>query len=252
MINEAKKSIERSISEGIKGLGFKKKKYFYYKLIRPNIYATIGVSSFSALHVKCRAYSIQIGILYEDVEKIAYELTGINELAMMRPTMSMDIGYLMPENRFKEWEFSYEFSNEQEFSEMFKAIETYGNAYWEKYSNFDNFFHAFYIRERGIQNDTRDRYLPILYYIRGEKDKGLEVIEEAIARKQKKQTDEEIRKESMNQDAYIIRAGEGEPHTMDEWNKILKEQSHIVIVGSGIGQVSQEYLDFKERYIQLT
>ncbi len=33
MINEAKKNIERSISEGIKTLGFKKKKYFYYPLV---------------------------------------------------------------------------------------------------------------------------------------------------------------------------------------------------------------------------
>lgn len=251
MINEAKKNIERSISEGIKTMGFKKKKYFYYKLLKPNIYATIDVSSFSAFHEKCRAYSIQIGILYENVEKIAYELTGIDKLALMKPTMSTDIGYLMPENRFKRWEFSYEFSNEKEFSEMFKAIETYGNGYWEKYSNSDVFFHAFYIREAGIQNATRDKYLPILYYIRGEKEKGLQVIEDAIIRMGTRQTDEEIQKESISGDAYVIRAGEGKPLTMEEWNKMLKERKNIIIVGSGVGKVSQEYLDFKERYMQL-
>ena len=37
MINEAKKSIERSISEGIKGLGFKKKKHFYYNVSSMNL-----------------------------------------------------------------------------------------------------------------------------------------------------------------------------------------------------------------------
>ena len=252
MINEAKKSIERSIAEGIKGLGFKKKKHFYYKLIKPNIYATIGVSSFSALHVKCRAYSIQIGILYEDVEKIAYELTGINELALMRPTMGIDIGYLMPENRFKNWEFSYEFSNEKEFSEMFKAIETYGNAYWEKYSDFDNFFHAFYIREGGILNDTRERYLPILYYMRGEKDKGVEFINETIRRRSIRPTDEELLAGRDPQSTIILRAGEGSKLTGDEMEKMLKSLpsgGSLQIVGAGCnGEVDPEYLKFAERY----
>lgn len=93
--------------------------------------------------------------------------------------------------------------------------------------------------------------IPVLYYLRGEKDKGLQIIEEAIARRQRKQTDEEIQKESIGGDAYVIRAGEGKPLTMDEWNKMLKERKNIIIVGSGVGKVSQEYLDFKERYMQL-
>lgn len=249
MINEAKENIERGISEGIKALGFKKKKYFYYKLIKPNIYATIGVGSSSAFHEKCRAYSIQLGILYENVERIAYELTGINKLALMKPTMSTDIGYLMPENRFKKWELSYEFSNEKEFSEMFKAIETYGNEYWGKYSNSDVLFHAFYIREAGIQNVTRDKYLPILYYIRGEKEKGLQVIENAIARMGTRHTDEELRW-NQNENMAILRAGEGSHMSAEEMEKLLRDNGSFMIV-AGDGVVSPEYLEFREKYMQL-
>jgi hypothetical protein len=51
-------------------------------------------------------------------------------------------------------------------------METYGSAFQTKMSSFDNLFDAFYTRMPGILDMKRDKYLPILYYLKGEKQKG--------------------------------------------------------------------------------
>ncbi len=250
MLIENSKQIQKIIVERFKSMGFKKNGYDYYKEWKPGVYVGIGESSFTGYHVNCRRFGITVCILHEEVEAIISRLTN-RDTKQLRPTLSIQLGYLMPEKQFKTWEFSYGDSNDEVFSDMFNAIDMYAYPFWDRASDIDNLFSIFLNREVLVSIPARETVLPILYYLRGEKDKGLQIIEEAIVRRQRKKTDEEIQKESIGGDAYIIRAGEGKPHTKEEWNKMLKERRNIIIVGSGVGKVSQEYLDFKERYMQL-
>lgn len=250
MIIENSRQIQKIIVERFKSMGFKKNGYDYYKEWKPGVYVGIGESSSAGYHVNSRRYGITICILNETVENITSRLTN-RGTKHQTPTLSIQLGYLMSENRFKEWEFSYGDSNDDVFSDMFNAIDMYAYPFWEKASDIDNLFSIFLNREVLVSIPARETVLPVLYYLRGEKDKGLQIIEEAIARRQRKQTDEEIQKESIGGDAYIIRAEDDKPNTKEEWNKILKEQKNIIIVGSGVGKVPPEYLDFKERYMRL-
>jgi hypothetical protein len=50
--------------------------------------------------------------------------------------------------------------------------------------DFNTLFQTFEICGGSVVNVSRDRRLPILYYLKGEKEKGLKFIEEAIERQQ--------------------------------------------------------------------
>ncbi|MCQ2217429.1 MAG: hypothetical protein MJZ33_02960 [Paludibacteraceae bacterium] len=215
MANEAKKNIEKQMEERILSMGFVKKKKDYYKKWGADIYAVISISSSTGYHVHCRRYGITIEIINEEVQKYEHKLMNEDPKRNL-PTLSIQLGYLMPVRRFMEWEFSYENSNEETFSEMFNAIETYAFPFWDKCSDFDRLLNLFLNREVFMSISVREIVLPILYYMRGEKDKGVQITKEALSR-------------------------------------MKKERSEDGVVRSELGVVTEleRYLSYVERYMQL-
>lgn len=220
-----KKIVEKGLADICDRIGFKKKKYNFYKPINEDVYATLGFGL--ALHrVREHIYvNATVGVLHKNIEEFKKKLTGYNNLEVMQPTSGLQIGYLMPENIYKEWDFIENTDNSHVFEDILINIQTYGFPYQEKMKDFDNLLEAFEKRVPGILNQARDRYLPIFYYLKGDKQKGLKAIEEAIERQKKPMTEEEI-----------------------EFLKKLAGTGGQVIVGSGVGKVDPEYLKFAQRF----
>jgi len=217
--------VEKGLVNMCGKIGFKKRKYNFYKPMNELVYATLGFPL--AKHVaKGHIYvNVVVGVLHKNVENLYYKLTGYNRLDIMQPTIGNTIDDLIPENSYKEWDFIEGEDNSHLYDDILSCIQTYGFPYQEKMKDFDNLLEAFEKRAPGILNWARDRYLPILYYLKGDKQKGLKFIEEAIERQKQPISETEL-----------------------ERLKKLAGPGGQVIIGSGIGKVDPEYLKFAENY----
>lgn len=244
-----KKEVEKGLAVISNRMGFKKKKYNFYKPINEMVYATLGFGL--ATHTdKGHVYvNVTIGVSHKDVEVLRTKLTGYNSLDIMQPTVGIQIGYLMQGNSFKEWDFAENTDNSHVYEDILKNIQTYGFAYQEKMKNFDNLFEAFEKKVPGVLNHARDRYLPILYYLKGNKAEGLKAIEESLERQQKPVSHEEIKKTTSGE-TVVLRAGnvKVDAKGFDNLLKKLPSGGSIAIIGSGVGKVDPEYLKFVENY----
>lgn len=251
MSQQFRKELERELTTRCKDIGFKKKKYYnFYKPINESIYATLGFGMATLVDKGHIYVNVTVGLFFKTVEDVYMQITGYNRFEIMQPTIGMQLGYLMPEETFKQWDFVENADNTFLFEDLFMNIKTYGFPYQQMMSNFDRLFDAFEKRERGILNIGRDRYLPILYYLKGDKQKGEEVIKTAIERQGNPISDQELKK-GFNRNSVVLRAGSGNKLDSKDFDKLLKDLpsgDSIIMVGSGVGKVSPEYWEFAEKY----
>jgi len=216
------KEIENNLVAICNRIGFKKKKYYFIKHINDDVIATLhfGIATHKE---KGHIYvNVTVGVSHKKIENLYAQLTE-NRNLLLQSTIGSQIGYLMPENSFKEWNFAENADNSSVYEDILKNIQIYGFAYYDKMKDFDNLFEAIEKRVPGLLNQARDRYLPILYYLKGDKQKGLKVIDEAIERQNK-------------------------PIDESKALKFTGAEELLSIVGSGFGKVSPEYLKFAEKY----
>jgi hypothetical protein len=225
MSKQLKKEIEKAIDEHIKKMGFKKKKFMYYKQIKHNVFVTLYFSFLTKYSDGNIEVDVTVGVLNKTIEELKYKLTGLNNLDLMLPTISTQIGYLMPEKNYKKWNFIENMDNTIVLNDLFNSIQTYGYPYFEQYLDIKQIFDLIEKGGTGVLNHNRDRCLPILYYLKGEKQKGIEFIETAIERQNTPVSDEER--------AFLQK---------------LAGKDGQVIIGSGVGKVDPEYLKFKENF----
>ena len=144
-------------------------------------------------------------------------------MTIMQPQIGIQLGYLMPEKKYKEWEHIKDANNTAVMDDLLLNIQNYAIPYQAKFIDYSMFFNTI--------NDInytpyliRDRYLPILYYLKGDKLSGIRVIDEAIER-QLHPTKPEV------------------PH--------LEGASVKVFAGPSCGRVDPTYLTFAERFKNL-
>lgn len=248
-----KNNIENLLKSYLLDLGFKKKGHYFIKSVSDNIIHTISFGK-TSYAVKGHTFlNPFVGIGYRDVNELENKLSNVKYCEC--PTMWQGLGYLMPEDEYKEWDFINDGNNDEVLSDMFSNLFHYGEFYWTRLSNFDELLNAVYVREKGLLNDRRERLLPILYYMKGEKEKGVEFIYETIERYSRRPTDEELLAGRDKEKTILLRVGEGPKLTADDLKKMLKSLPYggrIEFVGAGYnGQVDPSYLEFAERYMQL-
>ena len=243
--------IKKELDHRLKNIGFKKKHYYYYKQWDKNMYLTISFGIASFLLPKHRLVSPTIGICYIDVNKLYEQLSDREVANNIYPTVSEGLGYIMPENTFKEWDFVENQDNTSIYDDMFKAITTYGFAYIIQKDRHDRIVDFFKTREK-----AGHQILSISYFLNGEKEKGLQVFNDFLERMSHRPTDEEIRRGKKPEDVIILRAGETTSMTGIEMEKMFKKLpsgGEMVIVGAGSnGQIDPEYLKFVEKYKPLS
>lgn len=249
------KDIDKEIDQRCKDLGFKKKKYNYYKPLTDSTMAIIGFGRTSFSQTGRFFINAIIGVFRKDIDDIYSRLTGYTCAKHMQPTIGIQLGYLMPINDYYEWDIVDGEDNHEKFDDIFFNIKKYGFPYQSEMADLDNVFAAFYRRDRGILNTAREKILPILYYMKGEKEKGADFIHETIERNSAIPTDEELLAGRNKEKTILLRAGEEPNLTADDLRKMLKrlpDGGSFEIVSAGYnGQVDPSYLEFAERYMQL-
>jgi hypothetical protein len=233
-------------------IGLKKQQYCFVKSMNDNAIATLNfgiVRHFTKGHIYV---NVVVGMFYKNIEDLYAKLSG-NTNVYFKATTGLQIGYLMPEQSFKEWDFNENIDNTDLFNEIFNCIQKYAFAYYKKMQHIKEFAIQLQDRDKHVLGGI-DIYLPILYYLNGEKQKGLECIAAAIEKKKNPKTNEEIRGEKMPEEVVILRAGESNA-TADDMQKMLDNVpsgGSIIIVGAkDSGEIDPMYLKFVENYKEL-
>lgn len=176
--------IKKELSNRLNSIGFKKNKMVFIREINKDISATLVPTSRCYKDYNTNKSLCYIGL---DIGVSFHAVNTINQLLSESDTLYYDsvihsqIGYLMPTNHYKEWSFVEGEDTTCVFDDMFECIDTYASSYYHQMSDLNYVFETIKTGE-GILHISRDRYLPILYYLRGDKQSGLKVIEEAIER----------------------------------------------------------------------
>ena len=153
-------------------LGFRRKNGYWVKTINDELMANV---SFGVAHFGVRGYSIVtpvIGIGNHEMNKIINQLLGKKN--QYQPNMSFSLWLLDKSKTMRTmWEFVDGCDNTAMLDEMFSNIMMYGTEFWTKMTDPDIFY------ENCLRLGDRTD-IPVLYYMRGEKEKGLQYIEKYI------------------------------------------------------------------------
>ena len=119
-----------------------------------------------------------VGVRHQAVERLVAELKGEKFHAYIPPTISLHVGYLMPEKRYHPWLFSE--SNVAETADaLVSAVETYGVAFMKQHSVLDALAGLMASGEVGIREQLSYR-LPIAYHLLGDDDRARGTLTSAL------------------------------------------------------------------------
>ena len=168
--------------------GFKRKKLNNYIRIKDgNVIQDIGFTTTTHGERHVIYLNPVVGVIYKDVDEIMVQLReGTNScLEMYTPMISLPIGYLMPDNDFKEWKFTIDKDVNEDVDNMARAIINYGLPYLEELSNMDQVIHGLVASQYSYIGEAKDYILPVLYYLHGNSEQALKTVEESIKKRSK-------------------------------------------------------------------
>lgn len=180
---ELNNSINAKISKLFLEHSYKKRKEKYYKQIDKYNYGIVQFST-ALFRTENHVYvTPHIGLLNVQVENIMKRLVPYDNIKHMSPTIHIPLGYIMPDNQYKEWDFVNGVSIDVNIGDMFNSVEKYAPPYWNKMKDTTTLLNT-YKNATGIHSFDRGKYLPVLYLLVGNKQEGLKVIEDTIKKMQ--------------------------------------------------------------------
>ena len=162
-----------------KNLGYHTRFGCCIKTISQDIYATMA---FNIAHYGVKGHSFvapRIGVLHDGVEALLYKVSNIECYRRPSfPTISEHIGYILPSNTWVEWDLD-EGGNDllDVIKDMQDKIMQCAEIFNTKYASLENIISYTEGLPYGSAYQELMIRLPIMYYLVGEKQKGLTYIE---------------------------------------------------------------------------
>ena len=270
MNEKFERSLKKEYGIIAESLGFKERKHFFLNKLRPIGYfksLTPNVSAFMSFrffghHKLYSEATVEVGIKYNDISEF---LSNLMKEEYYSSNTFENLGYLMPQKVFLHENFYVDTDCGPALSQLFDKIKQYGYEYYEMLKNEDTFFK---LLQEGhpLVNEKSEFNLPVLYYLRGEKQKGLACIENEINKRNQRKTDEELLEEntksiklvesvndqfSSEQKNIVVVRSDGQKQLYADIvnNRIKKPKDTIFVLTSGSPSgVSEYYLNFAEAY----
>jgi hypothetical protein len=111
-----------------------------------------------------------VGVRFQELERTLEAIMDEGPQAYVVPTISINIGYLTPENSHKTWVFSESAHNHKTVSDMLAAVEKYGRPFMISMADMRSIQNAFEAKEYSLP-ENRKYHLPLIYHLRGEDDR---------------------------------------------------------------------------------
>ncbi len=110
-----------------------------------------------------------VGVRYQTMERTLAEITGEKFHAYIPPTVSVNVGYLMPENSYRSWRFEEGGLNKQKVLDMVAIVEKVGRPFMSTMADLESLTEALEAKRYSLP-DVRRYHLPVIYYLKGESD----------------------------------------------------------------------------------
>ena len=169
-MKEQMTKIKSILNERLVKYGFKKRGYDYFvRMADEDIIQNIGfgIATYGEKHV--RYLNPSIGVIYKDVNKLELHLRNLEKTKYPEYVGLMvgsALGYLMPENSYREWRFSDNEDVTKEANSMADAIINYGFPYLDLLSDRTELIYGL---EIGKYSQGDGYLLPIFHYLQGKK-----------------------------------------------------------------------------------
>ncbi len=154
-------------------LGFKKKKNEFVKEYKDALHEIVwGHATHGEKHT--RYYSCSCMVEYPIVSDIA------DKLDVIVYPIGTHIGYIMPKNRYVEWEIRESFDEKalmKVMNDIVKSIAKYAVPFMEKISTINDFIEAV---EHGLIRDYDKKMPPIIYRLLGKEEKAQDYIKHTL------------------------------------------------------------------------
>ena len=204
-MKELKKKVETAIAEKLAEDGFKRKREGdIIRVIDKKIAHSIGCA-YSHPKKGWLGYNFLIGVIYKNIDDV---LVDFDVFCKRQPfsywkwckfMVGKNIGYLTPDDRFKEWYFSLEEAEDifnLKIDEIIDCIKSYALPYYEKMSiiiimlnNYENFLEEL---DTNAFWSIGYELIPMYYHAIGEDEYALKHMEESIKRFERRLTSEEL------------------------------------------------------------
>ncbi len=122
-----------------------------------------------------------IGVRHQELERIVAELLGQKFHRYNPPTISIHLGYLMPEGRYRPWLFGDEKPVSDAASEMVQAIDAYGGGFMNKNASLETIVAAMEDSQVGIAEQLAFRR-PVGYLLLGDLGRARDAVQVSLER----------------------------------------------------------------------
>jgi hypothetical protein len=122
-----------------------------------------------------------VGIVHEGIERLVREFCA-DENSTARPTLRINMGYLMPENTFLTWIFEPKpFDSAGEINRILQAVELYAIPFMKSHASLKSIISNLE-HHRYSDKDSAAYRLPTAYLLAGEADRAASYTKEHLAK----------------------------------------------------------------------
>ncbi len=111
-----------------------------------------------------------VGVRFQVLEHTLARIMDEDPQTYVPPTISINVGYLMPESTYQTWVFEERADNQKTMVEMLSAVEKYGRPFMISMADLESIQRAFEAKEYSLPENRKYR-LPLIYHMRGEGDR---------------------------------------------------------------------------------
>lgn len=171
--------IRNSLKNRCKAEGFAKKGNWYIRnSCNTGFYDLLFFSFYnynSSLGLGCFS-----GISNSQVDELYKQLTG-NHTNDPIPLLCINLGYLEPCGRFKDWHIQQSSNLITIEDSIFREIQEYATPFYKEYSDIDRLILSYENLELNITKEQQFFMLPLLYLITNQKQKGISFMNNFVA-----------------------------------------------------------------------
>lgn len=252
MMKELKKDIESKVRNLCEELGYVYKKNFFIKEDYSNIQNGLYFTYLQDKKASKINLNVTVIISLIDLEIIKKHLLGVNKTDFSF-TLSQNLSFLMPDKKYIEWSFD-EMNYSAVLENLKNCILNFAQPYFDRLNSSDKVISGIENRTERLLNKDFNFYMPIIYLIRGQLDKGVDFIRNVIKEQTTISTVEELQKQYLLpslEHTQILRAGIDRINC-EKLQLLLNNLQEITIVGEalGAGKADPTYLVFARNYIK--
>jgi len=172
--------VREVVREELAGVGFKKWVVdIFTRKINSAVLGWLGLNRATKGRPGVLEINPVVGVRHQPTERLLAELREEKFHAYVPPTLSVHLGYLMPERKYTPWLFPEGEDPAKQARCMIQAVSDFGVPFMEENATLKSMVTTIEASGFGIPEQQHFR-LPVMYYLMEQKDRSEEYIENRL------------------------------------------------------------------------